>query len=401
MGYNIPAPCTAVLLSDSDKLLTCTRQNAELALVRINNLPSSKNFLNIIALRDIPNPAATVGTGIFSLRVLKGTENEFDFNYFFDQVAFSPAALVIPAATLVIVANDEPNLFANYKMDITFAVGTIPAGGKIRLKIPESLTFDKSTLAITPTPSLGPGVVTSFYRDFVILSNLIGQTIPTLSLLIQNIKNFPYAGGTPDFVFQLRADGTETLLEQATVAGPTISPTMLPNANVIFSSFEVDLSQSTLYQTDVVEYELKFKIKNAVPSNGGINIDYPASFTVTRCWGISNVIDISESTLATCTIAANRMRISNIRGIAKDKFVRVGFRAVNPPSALATEPFSPFTIGTYYDSLFLKNIDLSLGQTVNILGINSPSIVTFPTASCLQYRTSPVRGTVHHAPGCG
>jgi hypothetical protein len=190
MGYNIPAPCSAFLLSDNEKELACTRKSAELALVRINNLPSSKNYLNILALRDIPNPASTSGTGIFSLRVLKGAENEFDFNYFFDQVAFSPPALPIPSATLTIVTNGEPNLSANYRMDITFAVGTIPAGAKIRLKIPSPLSFDKSTLLITPTPSLGPSVTTSFYRDFVILSNLIGQTIPTLSLLIQNVRTF-------------------------------------------------------------------------------------------------------------------------------------------------------------------------------------------------------------------
>ena len=95
----------------------------------------------------------------------------------------------------------------------------------------------------------------------------------------------------------------------------------IPAQNFIVSSFEVDLGSTVLFGDDIVDYEVTVKVKNTLKDDGGIIVDYPLGFVVSRCWVMTNLIDLSETQPATCVVnsALNRLQVTNIRSIYQFK----------------------------------------------------------------------------------
>ena len=236
MGYSFPifpaTSCTAVLLSQNSLSLPCSIKDTVTLVVRVNNIPSGLNYLNSIAILNVLNPNVARGTGQFGLRILKGLYNEYDYEYSFSQIGYTlPVAGA--TASLTLVTNVYPNNIGQYK--ITFkptANMIIPAGGTIRIRVPitvPGLVIDQTKIKVTPSVDLInvvpvspiPSVPLKFYKDFIILYNLVQTTVTAatgIDLTITGIQNMPFAGPTPSFDVDIRANGMENVLARATTS---------------------------------------------------------------------------------------------------------------------------------------------------------------------------------------
>lgn len=382
LGYNFGAAgtaCSARLATQNFKTLTCTSLSSLVILVRVDNLPAGTDYLNTVVIRDITNPSLfTRGSGLFKLRILRGLVNEYDAAYVFSQIAFTAAPSALSSPSISITANNEPNLLGTYTITTNFLSGVIPNGASLRIGIPSELTFDQTKIKVTPTPSLGTAVGMRFYRRWVILTNLAAQTLPTLSLSITNVQNMAYSGTTSAFVLQLRSNGTEQILEGQSIGGVAISPSVIPNSNIQLTSFGVDVSSSPLYIGDTVQLEMSVKIKNTLPDNCAISITLPTEFTtITRCWGLNNVIDLTEASPVSCSFVGGQIRLTNLNGIFKFKQVKVAFQAVLPtPGSGST--LTGFTFSTFVDATFTKMVDTTAQQSIAVSS-TAPVPVTFST----------------------
>lgn len=382
LGYNFGAAgtvCSAQLASQNFKTLGCTSLSPLIILVRVDNLPAGLDYLNSVVIRDVTNPSVfNRGTGVFKLRIIKGSVNEYDAAYVFSQIAFTSAPQALSAPAVTLTANDEPNLLGTYSITTGFLSGVIPAGATLRIKIPTELTFDQTKIKVTPTPTLGPAVGIRFYRRWVILTNLVAQTLPSLTLSITNIQNMAYSGTTSAFTLQLRSNGTEQILEGQTIGGVTISPSVIPAGNIQLTSFGVDVSTSPLFIGDTVQFEMSVKIKNTLPDNCAISITLPTEFaTIVRCWGLNNVIDLSETSPVSCAYVGGQIRLTNLNGIFKFKQVKVAFQAMIPTPSVGTT-LTGFTFSTYIDNTFTKMVDTTAQQSITVQAV-APVALTFTT----------------------
>lgn len=376
-------PCSAELMSGDAKTLTCTVQNTETLLIKINNLPAGPDYLNTIAIRNVQNSNTVLSTGIFSLRVLKGTENEQDHAYHFSQIGFSGASATMGASTVAATLNDGPNLLATYRLTVTFASGNIPQNGTIRVRVPSVLTIDKTKVTVTTTPSLGTAVGTKFYRDYIILTGLNQQTLASVIIDVKNLKNPAYSGNAGTFTVQLRANGTEHVVETASIGPAMVAVAQIPPQNIILTSYDVDVSTMPLFSGDTINYEISAKILNTLPDDCGVVVSVPAAFTsVTSCWAMDNLVDLSSTVMISCTVVGNQLRLNNLKGVYKYKSIKIGMTATNPVVATDTS-IGDFSVFTYYDRTFLKMVDQSSTPvSITIKGsAGTASAVTIPTVS--------------------
>jgi hypothetical protein len=317
------------------------------------------DYLNTVAIRDVQNSNTVTSTGLFSLRIVKGSVNEFDRAYFFGQVGFSGTPTTMAGSSISVTANDGPNLYATYQLGLTFASGVIPSNGTLRVRVPSALTVDQSRVTVSTSPSLGTSVQTLFYRDYIILAGLTSQTLASLTVTIANLKNPSYSGNAGTFTAQLRANGTETVVETVSIGPAMVSAAQIPVANIILTSYDVDVASMTLFSGDTVNYEISAKIVNSLPDDCGIVVEVPAAFTsISRCWGMTNLVDLAETTPITCTVVGNLLKLNNLKGIYKYKSVKVGLTATNPVVAADTV-ISSFNVFTYADRTYTKLVDQS------------------------------------------
>ena len=352
-------------------------------LIKINNLPSGPDYLNTIVVRDVQNSNTVTSTGSFSLRVMKGTENEQDYAYFFGQIGFSGSSTTMGVSSVTATANDGPNLLATYRLTVAFAAGVIPQNGTMRVKVPAALTIDQTKVIVTTIPSLGAGVGTRFFRDYIILTGLTQQTLPSLIIDIQNLKNPAYSGNAGSFTVQLRSNGTEHVIETTTVGPTLVTVAQIPPQNVILTSFDIDVASMTLFSSDTVNYAISAKIVNTLPDDCGVVVEVPAAFTsISRCWAMDNLVDLSETAIITCTVVGNLLKLNNLRGVYKYKSIKVGMTATNP-AAVTDTSVGAFNLFTYADRTFLNMVDRSSTPvSITIKGTSgTASTVTVPTVS--------------------
>jgi hypothetical protein len=371
-------------MSQGQKNLPCKVVNGYTLLLTIDNLPSGSDYLNTIAVLGLTNPNTVTSTGIFSLRVLKGTVNEYDREYAFGQLGFTPAPVAMGATSILVTANDGPNLLATYRLSVTFAAGSITSNATIRVRVPPALTIDPTKVVVTTVPSLGASVTTGFYRNYIILKGLTQQTIPNLDITVQNLQNPPYSGNAGSFAVELRANGTEQVIETGTVGPAMVSVAMIPSQNVILTSFGIDVSSMTLFSGDTIDYEISAKILNTLPDDCGITVEVPSAFTsITRCWGMTNLVDLSATAPITCTVVGNFLKLNNLKTIYKFKSIKIGMTVTNPVVAVDTVTGN-FNVYTYADRTFLKMVDQSSTPvTITIKG-------TAGVASVVTVTTTPI-----------
>ena len=118
-----------------------------------------------------------------------------------------------------------------------------------------------------------------------------------------------YSQSTSSFRLELRQNGTERILEGTAIGGVTVSMGLIPVQNFVLSSFDVDLTSTVLFGNDIVDYELTVKVKNTLKDDGGIIVSYPAGFVVSRCWVLTNLVDLSETQLASCFVNTGLKRL--------------------------------------------------------------------------------------------
>jgi len=397
MGYAFSAlatpPCTTVLISQNSLPLACSVKDSLTILVRVNNIPSGLSYLNSIAIRDVPNPNIARGTGLFSMRILKGNLNEYDYNYFFAQIGYSlpysPAT-----ANLVLQGNMEPNQVGQFKLTFTVATAiTIPEGGTIRIRIPRSspgLVIDNAKIKVTPDQDLindpplavPPNVPLRFYKDYIILHGLKKRTgITNLEFLIDGIQNLPYGGPTPAFEVDVRANGVEHVIAKAISGAATVNYGQITAANIYMTSFDVDVTTIKPNIGDTVNYEVSFKIKNTLPDNCAISLNYDstAGFTMVDCWAMTSMVDLSETSKIACDFTTNpgEIRYTNLRGIYKGKLVKIGFRATNPSTYSA--PTGSFRVNTCYLADCTKLVDQSILINLQLSDTHLAPTLTMPT----------------------
>lgn len=368
------------------KDLPCTVMNAYTLLLNIDNLPAGQDYLNTIAILSVTNPTTVSSTGTFSLRVLKGTVNEYDYEYAFGQIGFTSAPAAMGITTISVTSNDGPNLFATYQLGVTFATGNIPSNGTVRIKVPSTLKIDTSKVTVIASPSLGTSVTTAFYRNYIILRGLTQQTLSTLALTIANLQNPSYSGNAGNFIVELRSNGTEQVIETGTVGPAMVSVARIPAQNIILTNFDIDVASMVLFSGDTVNYEISAKILNTLPNDCAVVIEVPSTITVSKCWGMDNFIDLSITQPVTCTVAGNMLKLTNLKGIYKFKSVKIGMRATNPVVTTDT-PTGDFNVFTYSDRTMLKMVDqTNLPVSVTIKGTaDTASAVTVPTTPLPSY----------------
>lgn len=373
------------------KNLPCSVVNGYTLLLTIDNLPAGQDYLNTIAILGVTNPNLVASTGIFSLRVLKGAVNEYDHEYFFGQLGFTGAPLALTASVSV-TANDGPNLFATYRLDVTFGAGVIANNSTMRVRVPTALKIDPTKVIVTTSPSLGTSVTTSFYRDYIILKGLTGQTIPSVSITVQNLQNPSYSGNAGNFLVQLRSNGTEHVVEAGSAGPVLVAVAQIPVQNIILTSFGIDSTAITLFSGDSIDYEISAKILNTLPDDCGVIVEVPAALSpITRCWGMTNLIDLSATARITCTVVGNQLRVNNLRGVYKFKSIKIGMTATNPVVAVDTV-ITDFKVYTYADRTYLKMVDQSataLTATIKGTATGTVSTVTVLTTPLPSYTILP------------
>ena len=359
--------------------LLCTPLAANQVLIRVNNIPSGRDYINVIALRDVVNPAVTYGTGNFRLRILKGDYNEFDHNYVFGQVGFTANPASPSASSISILAStNEPNVLGTFKVSVDLSSSIISDQSSMRINVPAAITFDKTKVKVTTSPSLGTFTL-DFYRQYIILSKITGQVPPSsLMITVENLQNLPYSGSTGSFTFELRNNGTQQMLEFVNLGAVTINSAVISSQNFIISSFDLDVNSISLYNSDTVYLEFTTKIKNSLPDDCSVVLSYPAALTVLTCWPLDNMVDLSETSRISCAIAGNQVVFTNLKSIYKDKNVKFAIKATLPAAAGAT---GNFQVATYYDNAALKAVDSTPYETLTISKTFAAAVVTVPTAS--------------------
>ena len=200
-----------------------------------------------MAVRDVTNPTITYGTGHFKLRIVKGTNNEFDYDYHFSQIGFTGNPGTPTASSISLVApTNEPNKLGTFRITVSFATTLILDQSSIRIGVPQKITFDKSKVKVTTTPSLGTFTL-AFYQQYIILSKITGQVTPaSLTIDVQFLQNLPYADGTGDFSVELRSNGTQRMLDYVNLGPATIVSSVIPSDYFIISSFGQDVNSVNL-----------------------------------------------------------------------------------------------------------------------------------------------------------
>jgi len=347
--------------------------------VRVNNIPAGRDFLNTVAIRDVTNPTITYGTGHFKLRIVKGDHNEFDYDYHFSQIGFTgnPGTPTASSITLVPPTN-EPNKLGTYRITVSFATTLILDQSSIRIGVPSKLSFDKSKVKVTTTPSLGAFTLT-FYQQYVILSKITGQVTPaSLTIDVQNLQNLPYADSTGDFSVELRSNGTQRMLDYVNLGPATIVSSVVSLDNFLISTFGQDVNAVNLYNGDKSSIEFSVQIKNSLPDDCSVVLEFPASFSPLHCWPLVGMKDLTETARVTCAMSATQVVFTNLRSVYKEKDLSFGVKFANPAS---DGNHGPFRVLTYYDRNGLKAVDVTPNVDLYVTNTFAAPTVTVPTAS--------------------
>ena len=332
-----------------------------------------------MAVRDVTNPTITYGTGHFKLRIVKGTNNEFDYDYHFSQIGFTGNPGTPTASSISLVApTNEPNKLGTFRITVSFATTLILDQSSIRIGVPQKITFDKSKVKVTTTPSLGTFTL-AFYQQYIILSKITGQVTPaSLTIDVQFLQNLPYADGTGDFSVELRSNGTQRMLDYVNLGPATIVSSVIPSDFFIISSFGQDVNSVNLYNADTCSIEFSVQIKNTLPDDCSIVLEFPSTFTPSHCWPLVGMKDLSETARITCTMTATQVIFKNIRSIYKEKEVSFGVKFLNPNT---DGNHGPFKVMTFYDRDGFKAVDVTPNVNLYVTNTFPAPTVTVPTAT--------------------
>lgn len=234
----------------------------------------------------------------------------------------------------------------------------------MKIQIPSLLNFKSNELIVRYNGATltAPQLVLRPEKKMIEIQNVADVTSSNIAVELENLINHPWSSSSGNFVTNIWANGTNTILFEGSSSAPSVISQVISSASsetLLITNFEA--SSYILTVGDTVHYEIQFRIENSLPANNMIRVEIPIDFDVKRCWLIENVVDLNALNLITCTITGTPatgqiLTYTNLAAVFQKTKIKIGLKAVNPLVA----PGGPsWRIQTWYDTTMTKLVDSS------------------------------------------
>ncbi|EAR83210.3 hypothetical protein TTHERM_01002750 (macronuclear) [Tetrahymena thermophila SB210] len=330
-------------------------------------VPDMKAGIYKIQINNIQNPAAQVGTGMFSIQTRRFASYQLNYNLLDDNNAFGQVGIISPAPTTLVInsvtlSSQFINTISNYNIQFTTTIA-VPIGGSIVVSFANTaMQFQTNSVF---TSSIAGAVLTPVNNNQLIITSSSIIPASAITVTITNVLNPVSKGLTNILKVQSWINGANTILEQNTQNLETqLNPGAINQIQLqAFSLMFVNAPAYPFIQGELVQHELAFITTNPVPKGGVIVIQYflnvasPPQRFILRV--VSGLQDISSTNQVSISSTTNIITISNFQAISGQKLIKIAFEVNNGN----TSPLTSYQITTYYDSLQTQKIDQATSAT--------------------------------------